>query len=191
MMVAVMGLVMLASASIGTYTMNYMTTFAHRSLGFPTGWASFATIAAGAGALAGSLLGGLLSDRVGRKPVMIGSNLLLMALVLPCFAIMVTRHSLGALLAGSMVMGMLVGASATAIVTSLAESLPVNLRAGSLGIIYALAIAGFGGTAQFTITWLIEVTRSPMAPGWYMTVAMALGLVGMLGMRETAPGNKR
>jgi MFS family permease len=190
MMVAVTGLVMLAGASIGTYTLSYLTTFAGRILGFAPIWGLVATMVAGGGAMIGSVLAGLASDRVGRKPVMICSNLLLIALVLPCFAIMVALHSLAAMLAGAVVMAVLVGAGAAAIVTSLAESLPVNLRAGSLGIIYALAAAGFGGTAQFIVTWLIEVTGSPMAPGWYMTVAVALALLGMLGMRETAPRRK-
>ena len=35
---------------------------------------------------------------------------------------------------------------------------------------------GFGGTAQFIVTWLIEVTGSPLAPAWYMTAAVVLGL---------------
>ena len=61
------------------------------------------------------------------------------------------------------------------------------MRAGSLGIIYALAISVFGGSAQFMVTWLIDVTGSPLAPAWYMSGALLLGLAGMAGMRETAP----
>jgi MHS family citrate/tricarballylate:H+ symporter-like MFS transporter len=190
MMVAVTGLVMLAGAAIGTYTITYMMTFAVRVLGFAPTWGLFATVAAGGGAMIGAVLAGLAGDRVGRKPVMICSNLLLLALVLPCFAIMVALHSLVAMLAGTLLMAMLVAASAAAILTSLAECLPVNLRAGSLGIIYALAAAGFGGTAQFVVGWLIDVTGSPMAPGWYMTAATALGLTAMLAMRETAPARR-
>jgi MFS family permease len=191
MLVAVVGVVTLASVTIATYTMSYTTTFTHRVLGFPVAWAPFASIATGTGAMIGAILAGLASDKVGRKPVMIYCNLLLVVLTLPSVTMMVALHSLSALVTGTLVMAFLVGASAATILTSLAESLPVNLRAGSLGIIYALATAGFGGTAQFIVTWLIEVTGSPMAPAWYMTAAMAVGLVGMLGMRETAPLRKR
>jgi MFS family permease len=191
MLVAVVGVVTLASVTIATYTMSYTTTFTHRVLGFPVAWAPFASIATGTGAMIGAILAGLASDKVGRKPVMICCNLLLVVLTLPSVAMMVALHSLPALVTGTLVMAFLVGASAATILTSLAESLPVNLRGGSLGIIYALATAGFGGTAQFIVTWLIEVTGSPMAPAWYMTAAMAVGLVGMLGMRETAPLRKR
>jgi MHS family citrate/tricarballylate:H+ symporter-like MFS transporter len=186
-----LGLCMLASATIGTYTMNYMTTFANRTLGFAASWSFVATIATGSAAMIGALLGGLLGDRVGRKPVMIGASLALLALVLPCFTAMVHFHTLLALLAGSAVMALFVGMCAAGVVISLAESLPVNLRAGSLGIIYALSIASFGGTAQFVVTWLIDVTGSPLAPAWYMTGAVLLGLTAMLAMRESAPIKRR
>lgn len=188
---SVLGLGMLASATIGTYTMNYMTTFANRTLGFPAAWSFAATIVVGAAAMCGALLNGLISDRIGRKPVMIGASLAQLVLVVPCFSIMVHYHSLVALLAGTAVMALFVGMSAAGAILSLTESLPVSLRAGSLGIVYALAIASFGGTAQFIVTWLIDVTGSPLAPAWYMTGAVALGLAAMLMMRESAPIKKR
>jgi len=185
--VALLGLVMLASATVGTYTMNYMTTFANHTLGFPPAWAFGATIAAGSAATLGALLGGLLGDCFGRKPVMIGASLLLLALTVPCFAAMVRFHTMMALLLGTGAMAVCVGLLAASVVASLAESMPVSLRAGALGIVYALAISGFGGTAQFVVTWLIDTTGSPLAPAWYMSAAVILGLLGIIAMPETAP----
>jgi MFS family permease len=185
--VALLGLAMLASATVGTYTMNYMTTFANHTLGFPPALAFAATIAAGSSATLGALLAGLVGDRLGRKPVMIGASLLLVVLVVPCFAAMVRFHTMIALLGGTAAMALCVGLLAAAVVVSLAESIPVSLRAGALGIIYALAISGFGGTAQFIVTWLIAETGSPLAPAWYMTAAVLLGLLGMVAMPESAP----
>jgi hypothetical protein len=49
-------------------------------------------------------------------------------------------------------------------------------------------VAVFGGSAQYIATWAIEVTGSPLAPAWYMSGAMVLGLAAMAAMRETAPG---
>jgi MFS family permease len=95
--------------------------------------------------------------------------------------------SVFALLAGSGLMALATGLYAPAILAGLSESLPTSLRAGSLGILYALAISCFGGSAQFVVTWLIDVTGSPLAPAWYMSGAVLLGLAGMIGMRETAP----
>lgn len=185
--VALLGLFMLASATISTYTMNYMTTFANRTLGFPPAWAFSATIAAGTFAALGALSGGMLSDRFGRKRVMITGNVLMLLLTVPDFMVMVQYHSMATLLGGTVVMAVLVGVCAGTIMTALTESLPTALRAGALGVIYALAISTFGGSAQFIVTWLIEETGSPLAPAWYMTAAALLGLVGMIGMRESRP----
>jgi hypothetical protein len=45
----------------------------------------------------------------------------------------------------------------------------------------------FGGSTQYIVTWLIAVTQAPMAPAWYISGAMAVGLIGVLASRETAP----
>jgi MFS transporter, MHS family, citrate/tricarballylate:H+ symporter len=184
---ALLGLAMCASATVGTYTMNYMTTFASHTLGFSSTWAFGAAIAAGSAATMGALLGGIVSDRVGRKPVMLASSIFLLLSVVPCFGVMVHLHTPMALLAGTAAMALGVGLLAASAVISLTESMPVSLRAGGLGIVYALAISAFGGTAQFVVTWLIDVTGSPLAPAWYMTAAVLLGLLGVMAMPESAP----
>lgn len=188
---ALLGLAMLASATIGTYVINYMTTFASHTLGVPSSWAFGATIAGGSGAMLGALLGGLLSDRLGRKPVMVASSLMLLAVVVPSFAAMVRFHSLIVLLGGTALMALGVGLLAASVVISLTESMPVSLRAGGLGIVYALSISSFGGTAQFVVTWLIAITGSPLAPACYMTAAVVLGLLAMIAMPESAPATSR
>lgn len=187
LMLSVMGLFMLAAATIATYTMNYMSTFAIHTLGFAPGKAFAATIATGSCAMTGALLGGFLSDKVGRKPMMIGGAVGLLATGLPSFMLMADTHSLTALVAGSAAMALCVGLFVGPVMVSLTESMPTSLRAGSVGILYALAIAGFGGSAQFVVTWLIDVTGSPLAPAWYMSGAMLVGLAAMAGMRESAP----
>lgn len=62
------------------------------------------------------------------------------------------------------------------------------MRAGTLAIVYALAISVFGGSTQLVITWLIGVTGNPLAPGWYMLGAAVVGVGAMCLMRESAPG---
>ncbi|HVW74996.1 MAG TPA: MFS transporter [Rhizomicrobium sp.] len=188
---ALLGLLMCASATVGTYTMNYMTTFAAHTLGYSTAAAFAATIVAGSAAMIGALLGGVLGDRFGRRPVMIGGSLFLVVSVIPCFAMMVRFHTITALLGGTAAMALGVGLVAAGVVISITESMPVSLRAGGLGIVYALSISGFGGTAQFVVTWLIDVTGSPLAPAWYMTAAVILGLLGVMAMLESAPARYR
>lgn len=182
-----LGICMLASNTISTYTMNYLGTFASHTLGMPPRLAFAATATGGLCATLCSLLSGLLSDRIGRKPMMIGGSLMLLALGLPCFMLMSGMRTLPALVVGSGLIGASLGLYGPAVLAGLSESLPTSLRAGSVGIVYALAISIFGGSAQFVVAWLTDVTASPLAPAWYMSGALLLGLVGMIGMRETAP----
>ena len=182
-----LGLMMLASNTITTYTMNYMGTFGMHTLGIAPSRAFAATVTVGLCACLGALGSGWLGDRIGRKPVMITASIVLLLLGLPCFMVMAQMKTLTALLAGAALMATATGALAPAMLAGLSESLPPSLRAGSLAIIYALAITVFGGTSQFVVAWLVAVTGSAIAPAFYMSGAVLLGLVGMLLMKETAP----
>ena len=68
------------------------------------------------------------------------------------------------------------------------EALPARIRAGGTGIVYALAIGLFGGSAQLLNKKLIDWTGSPLAPGWYMMGAVACGLAGTFLIREVRRG---
>jgi hypothetical protein len=52
---------------------------------------------------------------------------------------------------------------------------------------YASSIAGFGGTTQLVITWLIHLTGNPMAPEWYLFGAGIVGQAALWLMLESAP----
>lgn len=56
-----------------------------------------------------------------------------------------------------------------------------------MGIVYAFAIATFGGTTQFAVKWLIDVTGDPLAPAYYMGGTWLIGLIAMAFTKETAP----
>jgi hypothetical protein len=64
------------------------------------------------------------------------------------------------------------------------QALPARVRAGSLSLVYALAIAIFGGSTQLVEKLLLRWTGSAVAPGWYMVAAVAAGLIGALLIRE-------
>jgi len=62
-----------------------------------------------------------------------------------------------------------------------------DCRPRRLGRHYALAISVFGGTAQFAVAWLTDLTGSALAPAWYLTGAVAMPLFAMSYMPESAP----
>ncbi|MBV9549342.1 MAG: MFS transporter [Alphaproteobacteria bacterium] len=185
--VAGLGTFMIAANSISTYLMNYVGTYAQATLHAGQQLAFLCTVAGGAAATAGALLGGHLSDRFGRKPVMLVGAGAALVLAVPCFLAMLFWDSPVVLLAAAGLFAFFIGLFPPALLANLTESFPAGRRAGALGITYALSVALFGGSAQYVVTWLIAETGSPLAPAWYMSGAMVLGLLAMLAMHETAP----
>ena len=70
---------------------------------------------------------------------------------------------------------------------SITESLRKANRSTTLAVVYAGTIALFGGTTQYVVTWLVAVTGNVLSPAYYYMGATAIGVLGMLLMRESAP----
>ena len=184
--VFVLGVVMLSAATTNNYVLEYMTTYSSNTLRMPAAISFGATAAIGASGLVCDSLGGWLSDRFGRKPVMIIPWLLLIVAIYPSFWIL-ARLRTGTALLGSAVLNGIQTLSSATIIVAINESLPKRARSGGIALIYALAIAVFGGSTQFLVAWVIHVTGNPLAPAWYMLGAVMVGLMAMVRLPETAP----
>jgi len=183
----VIGLGIITSATVSTYVLAYMTTYAITTLHAPARIALVSSVATGLGGVVGGLIGGVLTDRYGRRPLMIVPRLVFMASIIPGFQYIVRHHD-GASLLGVLGLMTMVGALGSgAVYAGLTESMHRNVRGAGVGMVYACAVAVFGGTTQPTIAWLTEVTKNPLAPAWYMLAASAVGLIAVLFMRESAP----
>ena len=185
--VIVLALVVLAYGTISTYVTHYMTTFAQDTLHMPAGPAFAVVVIASLAGVVGGLYGGWLSDRVGRRPVMIWPNLVTLVLMYPLFHWIVTARSSVALLSGIGILSLVGNMPFGGFYVALAESLPKPIRGGAFAIIYAVSITLFGGTCQPVVRWLIEITKNPMAPAWYMLTATAVGQIAMRMIPESAP----
>lgn len=189
--VAILGLVMFAAATIGSYVLTYMTTFATTTLHMKANLAFWATVTVGVCGVLFDPLGGWLSDRFGRKRVMIWPWLFLLAAALPAFWVISHFRDAPSLLGATALLAIPLDISAASVLVAVTESLPARIRSGALAIIYAVAISAFGGTTQFVIAWLITLTGNPLAPAWYLGAAVLVGLIAMLMLAETAPGRQK
>jgi MFS transporter, MHS family, citrate/tricarballylate:H+ symporter len=185
--VALLGFAMLACATVIGYVQTNLTTYAANTLHMSARAAFGATMVSGLCMMCFDPVGGWLSDRLGRKPVMITATALLAASIYPAFFAIVRVNTPAALYGAAAALAILTGLTQGPVLTSVTESLPHTVRAGTLAIVYALAISVFGGTTQFVVTWLIGVTGNPLAPGWYMLGAAVIGVGAMCLMQESAP----
>ena len=185
--VALLGLVLVAVSLTVIYLLDYLTTYATTTLHLPEQTAFAATIVLGFTCVCFDPVGGWLSDRIGRKPVVIGAWGLFAVLVTPCFYAISHSHGSTTLFVTIAVMAVLSVLAASAALVAVTESLPKPIRAGGLSIIYAVGVSVFGGSAQFNVAKLTMLTGNPLAPAWYMAAFMAVGVVAMIAMPETAP----
>jgi MHS family proline/betaine transporter-like MFS transporter len=128
-------------------------------------------------------LGGALSDRWGRRPVMIAGCAILTLLAYPLFVRLSGGDEwldLQALLVIAGCAALAGGAAPAAFV----ELFPTETRYSGIALAYNGTQALLGGTTPFVATWLVEVTGHPRAPAFYLLAAAALSGVAALCMTE-------
>jgi MFS transporter, MHS family, proline/betaine transporter len=166
------------SGTISFYViLLYMPTFARLQLGVPLRDAFIAQAISLACMTVLIPLSGALSDRVGRKPLMIGSLVLLLGLVYPLFQWTVVNPSFGKLVTMQVVLCCLIGVFYGPMSTAVAEQFAVLTRSTGMGIGYNFAVMTFGGFAQFFVTWVLGATGLPTAPALYVMFGALVGLV--------------
>lgn len=128
---------------------------------------------------------GRLSDRVGRKPVLLAACIGFILLSYPAFYLMLMGES-GLTFLGLSVLGLMVVLLAGAMPAALPAIFPTDVRYSGFAVAYNISSALFGGTAPFMITYLISITQNNFIPAFYLMAAAAIAIVPILLIRETA-----
>lgn len=129
---------------------------------------------------------GILSDRIGRKPVLI--TLAIGSALLPAtmFSLMASG-SHGQALAGALVLAALAGGVSAVGAVATAEQFPGEARVTGLALGATMATAVFGGLTPYAAQLLVEQTGWAMAPGAMIALVSLCVLPVFLLMKETAP----
>jgi MFS family permease len=162
----------------------YMPTYAKTQLGIPLGEAFIAQVAGLLCLTIGTPFFGILSDRIGRRPVLMLACSLYFVLPYPLFSWLQADPGLFRLAVMQIVLCSAVAVGFGAISTALAEQFPVRMRSTGLALAYNFAVMLFGGFAQLIVTWLINVTGTPLAPAYYVMFGAVVGLSGAYFLTE-------
>ncbi|NMM93628.1 MFS transporter [Bifidobacterium sp. DSM 109957] len=128
---------------------------------------------------------GHISDKFGRKKVLIGACVAFIALTVPAFLILNTASFVPVLIV-ELAMCLTLTANDGTLSSYLTETFPTSVRFTGFAFSFNLANAIFGGTSAFVATGLIALTGSSIAPAWYMVVVAAIALVAMILSHENA-----
>jgi MHS family citrate/tricarballylate:H+ symporter-like MFS transporter len=123
---------------------------------------------------------GALSDRIGRKPLLLGFALTAALLAYPAERWLVDAPSFSHMLAVELLLSFFYAGYNGALVVALTEIMPADLRTTGFSLAYSLATAIFGGFTPAVSTWLISVTGDKASPGAWLTAAAVIGAVATL-----------
>ena len=133
---------------------------------------------------------GAVSDRVGRRPVLLGFTILTILTAYPAVSWLVSNPSFERMLIAELWLSFLYGSYNGAMVVALTEVVPASVRTVGFSLCYSLATALFGGFTPAISTALIEMTGDKAAPGLWMTFAAVCGLVATLMIYRRGEANR-
>ena len=176
----VFGVCIICGGTVATYVLNYMTTYAITTLNMSATVGTTLGLTNSAAQIAGLAVGVWL-DRLGRKRMLVLSRVAFLVIVYPVYLILTSpAASVATLVAGNSFLGFVFAIGIGPVYAFMAEAFPQSVRSSGLAILYALGVMIFGGTTQFVVAWLIDVTKDPMIPAWYQMVTTAVSIVGVL-----------
>ena len=176
-----MGTMLVIMTTVAFYTITaYTPTFGRSALHLGDKDTLMVTLCVGISNFIALPLMGALSDRVGRRPLLIVFTVLTLLTAYPALCWLAASVSFSRLLIVELWLSCVYGGYNGAMVVYLTEIMPAHVRASGFSMAYSLATALFGGFTPMIATYLIEVTHNVAMPGVWMSVAAGMGLMATL-----------
>ncbi|WP_159868926.1 MULTISPECIES: MFS transporter [unclassified Raoultella] len=179
--VVIAGMLMVAMTTTAFYLITvYAPTFGKKVLMLSASDSLLVTLLVAISNFLWLPVGGALSDRFGRKPVLISMALLALVSTYPALSLLANAPSFSMMLAVLLWLSFLYGLYNGAMIPALTEIMPVEVRVAGFSLAYSLATAVFGGFTPVISTALIEFTGDKASPGYWMSFAAVCALLATL-----------
>jgi MFS family permease len=189
--VIITGVAMVLMTTVSFYTITaYTPTFGREILKLTRSDALLVTLCVGLSNLFWLPVSGALSDRIGRRPVMIALTGLALLTAYPAMAWLVAAPSFGRLLAVELWLSLLFAGYNGAMVVHLTEIVPAAVRTTGFSLAYSLATT-VGGSTPALVTLLIHATGNRAVPGAWLAAAALVALAAILVGRNQARAGAR
>jgi MHS family citrate/tricarballylate:H+ symporter-like MFS transporter len=177
----VTGVLMVTMTTVSFYFITaYTPTFGQQVLKLASVDSLIVTLCVGLSNLFWLVVVGALSDRIGRRPILITFTVLALATAYPALSWLVSEPSFRRLLLVELWLSFIYGSYNGGMVVYLTEIMPIEVRTAGFSLAYSLATALFGGFTPAISTYLIHVTGDRAMPGVWLSFAAACGLVAAL-----------
>jgi len=179
--IVLVGMMMVTMTTVSFYMITaYTPTFGNSVLHLANIDSLVVTLCVGASNLFWLPLMGALSDRIGRRPLLLVFTILMLVTAYPAMLWLVREPTFSRLLAVELWLSFLYASYNGAMVVFLTEIMPVDVRTSGFSLAYSLATAVFGGFTPAISTYLIHLTGNRAIPGLWLSFAAACGLVAAI-----------
>lgn len=179
--VVVAGMLMVAMTTTAFYLITvYAPTFGKKVLLLSASDSLLVTLLVAISNFIWLPIGGAISDRFGRKPVLMTMTLLAIFTSWPALTVLTQSPGFGMMLAVLLWLSFIYGLYNGAMIPALTEIMPVEVRVAGFSLAYSLATAIFGGFTPAISTALIQYTGDKAAPGYWMSFAAICALLATI-----------
>jgi MFS transporter, MHS family, citrate/tricarballylate:H+ symporter len=165
----------------------YTPTFGREVLHFEARDNLLVTLCVGVSNFCWLPIGGAVSDKVGRRPMLILLTALALITAYPAMAWLVSQPSFSHLLLVQLWFSFIFGTYNGAMIPFLTEMMPPRVRTSGFSIAFSFATAIFGGMTPAVCTYLIHVTGNSAMPGAWLSVSAALALASTMVAQSFVP----